>query len=56
MFSADTDFGELLAHSGAALPSIVLLRRSSHQPAEQSSLLIANLPALEPDPPCTSMT
>ncbi len=28
----DTDFGELLARSGAARPSVILLRRADHQP------------------------
>ena len=49
VISGDTDFGELLAKSGARTPSVVLLRRTSHRPAEQAALLITNLPALEAD-------
>jgi predicted nuclease of predicted toxin-antitoxin system len=45
--SADTDFGELLAVSGAARPSVVLLRSADHlTPDRQAVLLTANLPAV----------
>ena len=49
LVSADTDFGELLARSGAALPSFVLLRRAGHRPSEQAAVLAANLPAIAAD-------
>ncbi|WP_166346661.1 DUF5615 family PIN-like protein [Phytoactinopolyspora limicola] len=49
VISADTDFGELLAKSGAALPSVVLLRRPGKTPEEQAAVLKANLPAVESD-------
>nr|WP_246221041.1 DUF5615 family PIN-like protein [Phytoactinopolyspora mesophila] len=41
VISADTDFGELLAKSGAALPSVVLLRRPGKTPEEQAAVLKA---------------
>jgi hypothetical protein len=45
--SADTDFGELLAVSGATRPSVVLLRSADHlTPDQQATPLIANLPAV----------
>ncbi len=47
IISADTDFGELLAVSGATRPSVVLLRSADHMtPDQQATLLIANLPAV----------
>lgn len=47
IISADTDFGELLAVSGATRPSVVLLRSADHlTPDQQATLLIANLPAV----------
>jgi predicted nuclease of predicted toxin-antitoxin system len=47
IISADTDFGELLAVSGATRPSVVLLRSADHlTPGQQATLLIANLPAV----------
>jgi predicted nuclease of predicted toxin-antitoxin system len=50
LVSADTDFGTLLASTGATLPSVVLLRRAStRRAAEQATLLIDNLPAVEDD-------
>jgi predicted nuclease of predicted toxin-antitoxin system len=45
--SADTDFGELLAVSGAARPSVVLLRSADRlTPYQQAALLAGNLPAV----------
>jgi predicted nuclease of predicted toxin-antitoxin system len=46
VISADTDFGELLAKSGRALPSIILLRRH-HDPAGQASAILASMPDIE---------
>ncbi len=43
LISADTDFGELLARGGDALPSLVLFRRENRQPAEQARVLLENL-------------
>jgi predicted nuclease of predicted toxin-antitoxin system len=37
LVSADTDFGELLARSNAALPSVVLLRRTVRAPTDQAA-------------------
>ena len=45
--SADTDFGELLAVSGASRPSVVLLRSADRMtPDQQAAVLAANLPAV----------
>lgn len=50
LISADTDFGTLLARSGASKPSVVLLRRAiGRRAAEQARLLIDNLPAVQGD-------
>lgn len=49
LVSADTDFGELLAKSGAVVPSVVLLRRPDKTPESQADVLTANLPAVEAD-------
>lgn len=48
LLTLDTDFGTLLAHSGAALPSVVLFRGDvTRKPAGQAQLLLANLEQLE---------
>jgi len=48
--SADTDFGTLLAESGATSPSVVLLRLRSPRRARQlAELLLANLDAVVDD-------
>lgn len=50
VISADTDFGEILARSNAAGPSIVLFRRQGQRRAEEvSALLLANLAAVTED-------
>lgn len=41
--SADTDFGELLARSNAALPSVILFRGAEVAPLALAGLLVANL-------------
>ena len=41
--SVDTDFGELLAIGRHPGPSVILLRRAPHRPAEQAALLLAVL-------------
>ena len=44
LISADTDFGQLLAGSGAKLPSLILLRRETDRTATaQAQLLLGNL-------------
>jgi len=37
--TSDTDFGELLAQSGASHPSVILFRRSSGKPSTEFALL-----------------
>ena len=50
VLSSDTDFGELLAMSNAALPSVVLLRRQGERRAAQiAALVLANLDAVSDD-------
>jgi predicted nuclease of predicted toxin-antitoxin system len=50
LISADTDFGELLAHSNAAGPSVILLRRQQgRRAAEVAALILANLNAVTDD-------
>jgi len=45
--SAHTDFGELLAVSGATRPSVVLLRSADRlTPDQQAAVLADNLPAV----------
>jgi predicted nuclease of predicted toxin-antitoxin system len=48
--SADTDFGTLLARSGAKLPSVLLIRRlAGRRAAEQAATILANLPVVVED-------
>jgi predicted nuclease of predicted toxin-antitoxin system len=50
LISADTDFGTLLAHSRAAEPSMILLRRETgRRPAEQLQVLLDNLEQVSAD-------
>ena len=48
--SGDTDFGDLIASTNAASPSVVLLRRQGQRrAAEVVALLVANLDAVAAD-------
>ncbi|MGH2842455.1 MAG: DUF5615 family PIN-like protein, partial [Solirubrobacteraceae bacterium] len=48
--STDADFGALLAGSGAAGPSVVLLRSGDDlNPSQQAALLTTNLPQVSED-------
>lgn len=50
LISADTDFGQLLAASGASLPSVILLRREGERAASgQAALLLANFGQIAAD-------
>jgi predicted nuclease of predicted toxin-antitoxin system len=50
LISADTDFGLLLATSGAASPSLLLVRRISGRRAEQIvAIILANLGSVTED-------
>ena len=47
VFSADTDFGTLLAIRKQSSPSVILFRHGSqHRPADQTALLKTNLPQI----------
>jgi predicted nuclease of predicted toxin-antitoxin system len=39
VITSDTDFGEMLALSGASQPSVILFRRTSGKPADEFALL-----------------
>jgi predicted nuclease of predicted toxin-antitoxin system len=47
LLSADTDFGELLARSNDAGPSVVLFRGYEVEPAAMAATLLANLDQIE---------
>ena len=48
LITLDTDFGALIAHSGVALPSVLLFRGDvTRRPEHQASLLLANLDQFE---------
>jgi len=47
VITSDTDFGELLAQSGASQPSVILFRRSSGKPLVEFALLTVALNRLE---------
>ncbi|MCB0888151.1 MAG: DUF5615 family PIN-like protein [Nocardioidaceae bacterium] len=49
LVSADTDFGEILASSGALLPSFVLLRQGNRSPLHRAATLLANLDEVADD-------
>jgi predicted nuclease of predicted toxin-antitoxin system len=49
LISADTDFGELLANSGADLPSLVLFRQGNRGPEHQAAVLLANVETVSAD-------
>jgi predicted nuclease of predicted toxin-antitoxin system len=50
LLSADTDFGELLSHSNADRPSVILLRRQEGRRASEiAALIVANLAAITND-------
>ncbi len=50
LVSADTDFGELLAFTNAAGPSVLLLRRQQgRRVREVAALILANLPVFVAD-------
>jgi predicted nuclease of predicted toxin-antitoxin system len=49
VISADTDFGELLYLTDAVAPSVILLRRRSHEPADQARAIVAALIDVEDD-------
>ncbi len=49
LVSADTDFGELLARSGAALPSLILFRQTDRRAQHQAGTLIAHLADIAAD-------
>ena len=44
LLSADTDFGELLSHSNADRPSVILRRQEGRRASEIAALIVANSP------------
>ncbi len=47
---ADTDFGGLLARSGASTPLVILIRRlAGRRAAEQAAIILANLDQVAED-------
>jgi predicted nuclease of predicted toxin-antitoxin system len=50
LVSADTDFGEILARSGAELPSFILFRQGNRGPEHRAAVLLANLEEITADP------
>lgn len=49
LVSADTDFGELLAKQGLALPSVVIFRQGNRGPEHQAVTLLGNLDEVAED-------
>ena len=50
LISADTDFGAILARTGATAPSVMLLRRAANRRVEQqAALILDNLAAATAD-------
>lgn len=49
LVSADTDFGEILARQGLALPSLVLFRQGNRGPEHQAATLLGNLDEVADD-------
>ncbi len=49
LVSADTDFGELLARSGATLPSLILFRQTDRRAQHQADTLMAHLTEISDD-------
>ena len=50
LVSADTDFGGLLARSGASTPSVILIRRlAGRRAAEHAAIILANLDQVAED-------
>ncbi|ROO52306.1 putative nuclease of predicted toxin-antitoxin system [Micromonospora sp. Llam0] len=49
LLSADTDFGEIVARSGAGTPSVILFRRSDRSATSLTSVLLANLTEIAAD-------
>lgn len=49
LVSADTDFGELLARQGSALPSLILFRQGNRSPEHQAATLLDNIAEITDD-------